>query len=276
MTCANRAEIIRKATLNCSTDMFDQSRSFTFHILSKYFDYYDFIQTSFVFLADLIDPIQVNNDSVLLFATFTTNKYESIRFFFVLRMICCFSSSLTASAVCLFELDKQFYSIFTSSQSNDLDELIYNCSQTTPSTIDRDTVESDREFTPRRSNPLLIETMSNGVFTALNVIEYASNQFCLIVGTSQGRLLTSFMNSTFEIDVYEELILPKNLQYPIQSITYRQIRDEHSYVLILTNQIGYFTVNLVTCSDKLCFQCWTHNCTIEKLTPKQYEIYFLK
>jgi hypothetical protein len=36
MTCANRAEIIRKATLNCSTDMFDQSRAFVFHILSKY------------------------------------------------------------------------------------------------------------------------------------------------------------------------------------------------------------------------------------------------
>lgn len=36
MTCANRAEIIRKATLNCSTDMFDQSRSFAFHILSTH------------------------------------------------------------------------------------------------------------------------------------------------------------------------------------------------------------------------------------------------
>jgi hypothetical protein len=36
MTCANRAEIIRKATLNCSTDMFDQLRSFSFHILSTH------------------------------------------------------------------------------------------------------------------------------------------------------------------------------------------------------------------------------------------------
>ncbi len=35
MTCPNRAEIIRKATLNCSTNIFDQSRSFVFHILSN-------------------------------------------------------------------------------------------------------------------------------------------------------------------------------------------------------------------------------------------------
>ncbi len=35
MACANRAEIVRKAILNCSTDLFDQSRSFVFHILSN-------------------------------------------------------------------------------------------------------------------------------------------------------------------------------------------------------------------------------------------------
>lgn len=34
MACANRTEIVRKAILNCSTDMFDRSRSFVFHILS--------------------------------------------------------------------------------------------------------------------------------------------------------------------------------------------------------------------------------------------------
>ena len=35
MACANRTEIVRKAILNCSTDLFDPSRSFVFHILSK-------------------------------------------------------------------------------------------------------------------------------------------------------------------------------------------------------------------------------------------------
>jgi len=35
MACANRTEIVRKAILNCSTDMFDQSRAFVFHILSN-------------------------------------------------------------------------------------------------------------------------------------------------------------------------------------------------------------------------------------------------
>ena len=35
MACANRAEIVRKAILNCSTDIFDQSHSFVFHILSN-------------------------------------------------------------------------------------------------------------------------------------------------------------------------------------------------------------------------------------------------
>ena len=35
MACANRAEIIRKAILNCSTHMLEQSRPFVFHILSS-------------------------------------------------------------------------------------------------------------------------------------------------------------------------------------------------------------------------------------------------
>jgi hypothetical protein len=75
MACANRAEIIRKATLNCSTDMFDRSRSFVFHILSNHL-HSNFIGITifFFFLADLIDPIHTSNGSVLLFATFTTNK----------------------------------------------------------------------------------------------------------------------------------------------------------------------------------------------------------
>ncbi len=74
MACANRAEIIRKATLNCSSDIFDRSRSFVFHILSNYLHSQAIGINIFVFLADLIDPIYTSNGSVLLFATFTTNK----------------------------------------------------------------------------------------------------------------------------------------------------------------------------------------------------------
>ena len=76
MTCANRAEIIRKATLNCSTDMFDQSRSFVFHILSNHLSS-NCIRLSLslsLVSAHLIEPIHTSNGSVLLFATFTTNK----------------------------------------------------------------------------------------------------------------------------------------------------------------------------------------------------------
>ena len=74
-----------------------------------------------------------------------------------------FSSSVTASAVCLFLLDKQFYEVFTSSslkpnRPNDIPELVSTCSQTIPSTIDRDMVETEKEFSPYLSNPLLIET----------------------------------------------------------------------------------------------------------------------
>jgi hypothetical protein len=74
MACANRAEIVRKAILNCSTDMFDQSRSFTFHILSNKHHHHQKKIFNYSFLAALVDPIRMSNGSTLLFATFTTNK----------------------------------------------------------------------------------------------------------------------------------------------------------------------------------------------------------
>jgi hypothetical protein len=96
------------------------------------------------------------------------------------------SSSITASAVCLFLLDKQFYDVFTkTSRTNEINELILNCSQSIPSTIDRDTVESEKQFLPYLSNPLFIETMSDYVFTAINVIQYELDFYCLIIGTSK-------------------------------------------------------------------------------------------
>ncbi|CAF4675834.1 unnamed protein product, partial [Rotaria sp. Silwood2] len=201
MACANRTEIVRKAILNCSTDMFDQSRSFVFHIL--------------------IDPIQMSNGSTLLFATFTTNN-----------------SSITASAVCLYVLDKQFYHVFTAPSkqtnrrtliiNNEFNDLIINCSQTISTTIDRDMVESERQFLSYLSNPLLMETMSQYTFTAINVIQYDIDHYCVIIGTSNGHLLTAFTDRTFKTNVFEELILPINMRYSIKSIAY-----EKTYVILL-------------------------------------------
>ena len=135
-----------------------------------------------------------------------------------------FSSSITASAVCLFILNKQFYDVFTapSKQMNRRasNELIVNCSQTISSTIDRDFVESEKQFL---SNPLLIETMSNYIFTSINVIQYDIDLYCLIIGTSNGRLLTAFVDKTFRTNVFEELILPINMRYSIKSITYKKM-----------------------------------------------------
>lgn len=75
MACANRTEIIRKAILNCSANLFDPSRSFVFHILSKYFVLMIVsLYFCFIIQADLVDPIRTSNGSILLFGTFTTNK----------------------------------------------------------------------------------------------------------------------------------------------------------------------------------------------------------
>jgi len=65
--------------------------------------------------------------------------------------------------------------------------------------------------------------MSNDIFTAINVIQYKPDFYCLIIGTSQGHLFTSFSNSTFKTNIFEELILPINMRYSIKSITYKQM-----------------------------------------------------
>ncbi|CAF1577329.1 unnamed protein product [Rotaria sp. Silwood1] len=242
MTCANRTEIVRKAILNCSTDMFDSSRSFVFHILTA-----------------LVDPIHMSNGSTLLFATFTTNN-----------------SSITASAVCLYVLDKQFYHVFTAPSkktnrrtliiNSELNDLIINCSQKISSTIDRDMVESERQFLSYLSNPLLMETMSSYIFTAINVIQYDIDHYCLIIGTSNGRLLTAFADKTFQTNVFEELTLPINMRYSIKSIAYQKT-DNNSYVIIITNHLGYLVIKLIQCNEKLCFVCWTKDCLIRKKLP---------
>ena len=105
------------------------------------------------------------------------------------------SSSITASAVCLFMLDKQFYDVFTAPSTklnrrtslinNEINSLVMNCSRSIPSKIDRDIVESEKQFQSYSSSPLLIETMSLYTFTAINVIQYDTGRYCLIVGTSK-------------------------------------------------------------------------------------------
>jgi hypothetical protein len=161
-----------------------------------------------------------------------------------------FSSSITASAVCLFILDRQFYDVFTapSKQTSrrtslvnyDLNQLIINCSPTIPSTIDRDMVESQRQFRSYLSNPLLMETMATYTFTAINVIQYDSDLYCLLIGTSRvsdeprvshsirvdlghGRLFTAFADGTYQTNAFEELTLPFTMRSPIQSITFNKL-----------------------------------------------------
>lgn len=63
-----------------------------------------------------------------------------------------------------------------------MNELIKNCSEKISLTIDRDMVESQKQFL---SNPLLIETMSTYTYSAINVIQYNLDMYCLIIGTSK-------------------------------------------------------------------------------------------
>jgi hypothetical protein len=46
-------------------------------------------------------------------------------------------------------------------------------------------VESEKQFLSYLLNPLLIETMSTYTFTAINVIQYDIDLYCLIIGTSK-------------------------------------------------------------------------------------------
>jgi hypothetical protein len=130
-------------------------------------------------------------------------------------------------------------------------------------------VESEKQFLPYSSNPLLIETMSTHIFTAIDVIQYQLDIYCLIIGTSNGRLFTAFTDSKFKTTVFEELILPMNMRYAIKSITHNKVisdaNDHHSYVIIITNHLGYLTVKLTSCQSKLCFQCWIKDCLIQKI-----------
>jgi hypothetical protein len=49
-------------------------------------------------------------------------------------------------------------------------------------------VESEKQFLPYLLNPLLIETMSSHIFTAINVIQYEADLYCLIIGTSETQI----------------------------------------------------------------------------------------
>lgn len=100
-------------------------------------------------------------------------------------------------------------------------------------------VESEKQFQPYLSNPLLIETMSTETFTSINVLEYNFDVYCLLLGTSKtdsrhiqsikirflgdGRLLTAFIDRRFQTTVFEELTLPIHMRYAIKSITYQKM-----------------------------------------------------
>ncbi len=41
--------------------------------------------------------------------------------------------------------------------------------------------------------------------------------------------------------------------------------ETNSYVIIVTNQLGYLVIKLIQCNEKLCFSCWTKDCLIRKI-----------
>lgn len=223
------------------------------------------------------------------------------------------SASLTASAVCLFNLDEQFYDVFTapskqinrrtSMMNNEMTELIRNCSQTIPSTIDRDFVESDKQFSPFLSNPLLIETMATYTFTSINVIQHDLDHFCLIIGTSKtaGKIDQKNSSSRFRwwssinciyrsddenqcfrrikiasTDAFIDPIdyLSKNVRSKmvcaLPNRRFFRFSETNSYIVIVTNHLGYLPLKLIPCKDKLCLVCWTIDCSIERVASEKW------
>ena len=178
--------------------------------------------------------------------------------------------------------------------NHEMQDLVVHCSTKISSTIDRELVESERQFRPFLSEPMLVETMSDERFSSLNVLEYHREFFCLIVGTSKeeeknlgnssfstliwfffllqgdGRLMTIFINVTSgEKIIYEELTLPFNTSRTIQSINYEKMTNENdSFIIFVTHPIGYSIVKLIPCrTDRrfLCFSCWTKTCSIRQM-----------
>ena len=43
----------------------------------------------------------------------------------------------------------------------------------------------------------------------------------------------------------------------------------NSYIIILTNHLGYLVIKLTKCNDKFCFVCWTNDCLIRKILPDE-------
>ena len=102
-----------------------------------------------------------------------------------------------------------------------------------------------------------------------------------------GRLLTAFADSTMATTPFEELTLPMDMRSPIRSIVYQsmyawyewwisrkltgcfQFSDSASYVIIVTHQYGYVAIKLTRCNERFCFQCWTSDCSIRKLSPEE-------
>ncbi|CAF1447612.1 unnamed protein product, partial [Didymodactylos carnosus] len=211
MACSNRAEIVRKATLNCSANTPDSNRIFVFHILSKLCCKLKHSLTirlnNTLVSASMIDPVQMKNGSSILYTSFTTNN-----------------STITASAICIFLLN-QFYDVFTgpsmkSNLNSETVELIKNCSQSTTSTIDRETVESQKQFISYPVQPIVFQTMAEYIFTQLTVIVLNENRHCILIGTSDGRLFTLFVElNSFRTTTFEELILSHNMRYEIKSLT---------------------------------------------------------
>ena len=85
-----------------------------------------------------------------------------------------------------------------------------------------------------------METMATYTFTAINVIQYDTDLYCLLIGTSRmsdepcvshsirldlghGRLFTAFADGTYQTNAFEELTLPLPTRSPIRSIAYNKL-----------------------------------------------------
>lgn len=49
-----------------------------------------------------------------------------------------------------------------------------------------------------------------------------------------------------------------------------RFRETNSYVVVVTNHLGYLAVKLIQCKEKLCLACWTKDCSIERVASEKY------
>ena len=300
MSCANRAEIVRKATLNCSMNILDgSSRAFVFHILSN----------------EKHRLIEYLRHASLLFAQLhwaIRSKRQMEQFFSSLHLQRRSKSNLRLEE----KIDRRFDLVRRSPRPPSVCSCwIDNSTRFSP---DRRWKRLDHSVTKRRSwsftvrrifprRSIAISSNPNDNFVRFRRIRcslkrcpstdsprstwsnidpnssvWSSEQVKPTDRSSKsnvrniflqgdGRLMTIFINVTLgEKIIYEELALPFNGgSRTIQSINYqRMTSEEDAYVIFVTHPVGSSIVKLIPCeTDRrfLCFACWTKTCSIRPI-----------